>query len=1544
MKRILHTQLILIAAVLFLQTKMFAQPGAGPCPYCLPQAWATPCNQPGPSNSGGNFINDFINGFNTTGGVTNITNNNSGCNTQMVTPPVPAVQANYFKHPCVLTKYLQVLPGQPIVCNFQSGIIFAQGCAVWVDWNNDAVFGGGEMVCCTPGVPAAGTWAAMNWVVPVVANGKYRMRVRCSYATAGCNITPCNMQSYGEAEDYTLFVGPVIGCGPTPITATASANTPICAGKTLSLTGVYVAGGPVTFTWTGPNGFVSNLQNPTIGNVQPVNGGVYTFSVSDGCLNVVSATVNVVVNPQPTLTPASNSPICAGKTLSLTMNAQSSYTWTGPNSFLSNLQNPIILNAQPVNSGNYTITATSAFGCTNVAVIPVQVVPNPTATAINNSSICAGTNLVLTGGGGGAYSWTGPNGFVFASQIAVVAGASTLASGVYSLLVTVGTCTSIATTTAIVNPVPTPTVSSNSPVCLNKQLNLFASGGTTYSWVGPFGYTSNQQNPVIASAQFTNSGNYSVTVTNALGCSTVSVINVIVNPLPIPIVNNPTVCLNQPINLTAIGGTAYAWSGPLSYTSNVQNPVIPNAQLNMSGGYSVVVTSAAGCTAQAVANVSVLTLPQPTITTNSPVCLNGVLNLNGSGGASYTWSGPNGFTSNFQNNIISPATMAAAGVYSLVVTAGTCSNIATATVVINPLPTPTITSNSPVCLLKPINFTGLGGVTYTWTGPGFSSNLQNPSIAVAQFSNAGNYVLTVTNGSGCVGSATTNVVVNPLPVPVVNNPTACLNQAINLTASGGTAYAWSGPLGYTSNQQNPVILNAQLNMSGPYTVVATSAAGCTAQAVANVSVISLPQPTIVSNSPVCVGATLSFTGSGGVAYSWSGPNGFASGFQNPNITNVTLAAGGVYSLIVTAGSSCTNIVTANVVINPLPTPTAISNSPVCLLKPINFTGSGGTTYTWTGPGGYISTQQNPIIAVAQNSNGGTYTLTVTNANGCTNSVTTNVVINPLPAIVVNNPLVCLGQPINLTATGGTAYTWSGPLGYTSNQQNPVIPNAQLNMSGGYSVVATSVAGCTAQAVANVTVITLPQPTITTNSPVCFGNVLNVNGSGGSTYSWSGPNGFASNQQNNSISPVTLAANGVYTLIVTAGTCSNVTTATVVVNPLPTPTAVSNSPVCLLQPINFTGSGGTTYTWTGPGGYNSTQQNPVITVAQFTNGGTYTLTVTNNNGCVNLVTTNVVINPLPNIVVNNPIVCVNQPINLTATGGTAYAWSGPLGYTSNQQNPVIPNAQVNMTGAYSVVVTSAQGCTAQAIANVTVIALPQPTINTNSPVCVGNALNVNGSGGVSYSWNGPNGFASNFQNNIISPVTLAAAGVYTLVATAGSCSNITTATVVINPLPTPTAVSNSPVCLLQPINFTGSGGTTYTWTGPSYSSNQQNPVIAVAQNSNAGTYTLGVTNGNGCTSYVTTNVLINPLPAITVNNPVVCLNQPINLTSNGGTGYSWSGPLGYTSNQQNPVIPNAQLNMSGAYSVVVTSAQGCTAQAVANVSVLTLPQPTTVLFA
>jgi gliding motility-associated-like protein len=964
--------------------------------------------------------------------------------------------------------------------------------------------------------------------------------------------------------------------------------------------------------------------------------------------------------------------------------------------------------------------------------------------------------------------------------------------------------------------------------------------------------------------------------------------------------------------------------------------VIANAQGTNAGVYTVSVTNAGGCVN--FNTVSVVVNPQPVITpTNTgPYCAGATIQLSVAAYNTYTWAGPNAFISNLQNPTIGNAQIVNAGVYNVTVTAvGGCMSTGSTTVVINPLPTPTANVNTPICANQSASFTGLGGNTYTWSGPGaFTSNLQNPTIASAQASNTGVYTLNVTGANSCTNTTTVSLTVNPLPVIAVNSPTVCLGSNIALTSSGGNTYSWSGPNAFTSNLQNPTLTNAQFNMSGGYTVVVTTALGCTASAVANASVIPTPTAGILSNTP-CVGATLSFTGSGGAVYTWSGPAGFSSNLQNPAISNVQLTNAGTYTLLVTAGS-CTNQTTSNITINALPSPTAASNSAVCLLQPISLIGSGGVSYSWSGPNGYTSNQQSPIIATAQNTNAGTYTLVVTGANSCTNITTTPVVVNPLPNIATSDLTVCLNQPINLTSSGANTYTWSGPNAYTSNLQSPSIPSAQFNMSGQYTVTGTSAQGCTNSAVSNVTVIGLPNPVITSNTP-CVGSVLNLSGTGGAVYSWSGPNGFTSNQQSPAIPNAQLINAGVYTLIATAGTCSNQATANIIVNALPSPTAASNSPVCLHQAINLTGSGGTTYTWAGPGGFTSNAQSTAIAVAQNTNAGTYTLTVTDNNSCSNTTVTTVVVNPLPTINTNNPSNCVNTTINLIAAGANSYTWTGPNNFTSNSPSPGIPFAQLNMAGPYTVTGTSAQGCSNTAVANVQVIPLPTPTIASNAPLCIGGNLSISAGGGNSYYWMGPNSFTSTSNNPTFANAQPSVSGVYTLIATVGACTNVTTQSIVVNPLPTPSLTSNSPVCLQSAIYLMASGGNNYVWTGPNgFNATGNNPVIGNAGNTSAGVYTAVATDPNGCVNTATVSVSINPLPIIAAAGSTLCADQTMTLGASGGTVYSWMGPNGFSSNSQSIQMANATVDMAGNYTVTATDQNGCSSTNICNVIINAIP--------
>ncbi|GIV40885.1 MAG: hypothetical protein KatS3mg034_0195 [Vicingaceae bacterium] len=494
-----------------------------------------------------------------------------------------------------------------------------------------------------------------------------------------------------------------------------------------------------------------------------------------------------------------------------------------------------------------------------------------------------------------------------------------------------------------------------------------------------------------------------------------------------------------------------------------------------------------------------------------------------------------------------------------------------------------------------------------------------------------------------------------------SNPAICAGQSVTLTAnvspSGGT-FSWS-PGGQTTQS-----ITVSPASTTTYTVT-YNLNGCVTTSSTTITVNPLPSPTASSNSPICAGQTLNLSATGGVSYSWTGPNGFSSNSQNPAIPNASTAASGTYTVTVTDANGCSNTATTNVTVNPLPNPTASSNSPICAGQTLNLSATGGVSYSWSGPNGFSSNSQNPSIPNASTAASGTYTVTVTNANGCSNSATTNVTINPLPnPTASSNSPICAGQTLNLSATGGVSYSWTGPNGFSSNSQNPSIPNASTAASGTYTVTVTGSNGCVNSATTNVTVNPLPNPNPSSNSPICAGQTLNLNSAAGmSSYSWSGPNGFSANSQNPAIPNASTAASGTYTVTVTdANGCSNTATTNVTVNPLPNPTASSNSPICAGQTLNLSATGGVSYSWSGPNGFSSNSQNPSIPNASTAASGTYTVTVTDANGCSNTATTNVTVNPLPNPTAssNSPI-CSGQTLNLSATGGVSYSWTGPNGF-------------------------------------------------------------------------------------------------------------------------------------------------------------------------------------------------------------------------------------------------------------------------------------------
>ncbi len=343
--------------------------------------------------------------------------------------------------------------------------------------------------------------------------------------------------------------------------------------------------------------------------------------------------------------------------------------------------------------------------------------------------------------------------------------------------------------------------SSNWNVCQNTDIQLsgtFTGSGTyTYSWTGPNSYTANTLAATVPNATNATAGVYTLTVTNN-GCfaSDTAQVNILPAPAKPTASTNAPICEGQSLSLnaTSVANVTYGWTGPGGYNSSLQNNIRSSATPGMSGTYVVTVTSTlTGCKSTDTLIVTVKPLPTGvSATNNGPICSGTLLTLNANASSTNTtwvWTGPNGFYSTLQAPFVTAATTAAAGTYNVTATLNGCSVTASTTAVVNAVPAiPTAGANTPVCTGQTLNLTAstVAGATYIWTGPSFSSTLQNPSITSANSTHAGTYTVR-TSANGCQ-SQPTSVVVTVTNAPSVfaypsPKDSICVGGSVTLNAS-----------------------------------------------------------------------------------------------------------------------------------------------------------------------------------------------------------------------------------------------------------------------------------------------------------------------------------------------------------------------------------------------------------------------------------------------------------------------------------------------------------------------------------------------------------------------------------------------------------------------------------------------------------------------------------------------------------------------------------------------------------------------------------------
>jgi gliding motility-associated-like protein len=406
---------------------------------------------------------------------------------------------------------------------------------------------------------------------------------------------------------------------PQPNEPIVNSSGNICVGNTITLNTQLYVGNNVSYLWNGPNGNYTTTSNVlTINPTTVANSGTYTVTVHvDGCTNV-SDTFGVSIFPAPQVfVPTTNGQTCAGDTLHLMANITDStvvnYLWTGPNGFTSTLENPIINNANAaINTGSYTLTATTDKGCGASVAVQILVKPRPTTPSlVNTSPICHGTDLIFStnsyNGNSVIYVWTISDSTVMTNvPNLIISSADTSWAGIASLVVNVDGCNSLPSPTSqvlitpmITTPIATNNTSLDSSICVGDGIQLETNfiQGATYQWIGPAGFMSAVRNPFIANAAAMNSGDYSVRITLNNCVSDTGTTTVYIDAYPIipTIINTSPVCVGSSLTLsvpTPKNGVIYDWYDAETDTliGTGTAATIPYATMNMMGNFYAIAT------------------------------------------------------------------------------------------------------------------------------------------------------------------------------------------------------------------------------------------------------------------------------------------------------------------------------------------------------------------------------------------------------------------------------------------------------------------------------------------------------------------------------------------------------------------------------------------------------------------------------------------------------------------------------------------------------------------------------------------------------------------------------------------------------------------------------------------------------------------------------------------------------------------------------------------------------------------------------------------
>ena len=798
--------------------------------------------------------------------------------------------------------------------------------------------------------------------------------------------------------------------------------------------------------------------------------------------------------------------ICQGQTNAIftipTIASADSCVWILPNGdSITTPSNTVSLNFPNITSGGtlkvHGKNATCPLG-QNSPELTIIIIPNDLPTISGTTSFCNGTTQTYTtqtsmsnytwsfSGGGAIVSGGGVNDNFININWNAVGSQSVSVTFTRGNLCTV---TIAAPYAVMVNPLPSPTITGPTPVCINSTGNVYTTEAlmTGYNWTVSAGGLATAggtptDNTITVTWNTAGPQLVSVSYTDADACTSAAATDypVTVNPLPVPTVTGPaSVCNTSTGNIytTEAGMTAYAWNipaGGIITGGGATNSV--TVTWNTTGAHSINVsyTDANSCTSiiPSVYNVTVNPLPVPVIAGPAAACLNTTQSYSTTALMSaYTWVVSAG------GSIQSGGTPADNTIDILWNTTGTQTvsvvytdiNGCTAAVpsiyniTVNPLPVPANSGPASVCLNSTGNIytTNPGMTGYSWVvsagGTATAGGGPNNNIVTVQWNTSGIQSVTVNyiNGNGCTAATGTAfpVTVHALPVPTITGSAdACVTSINNTytTESGMSGYSWAvSPGGVITAGSTTNSISVTWNTSGNHTVSVNyiDLNSCTAAtpSIYNVLIHPLPVPAVTGLPAACVNSTGNpySTDAGMSAYTWViSAGGMITSGANTAVINVTWNTVGPQwvSVNYTNSNGCraASAVVKNIIINPLPVPTIAGPNFVCATSAGNIYSSESlkTGYIWSVPGGTITAGAGSSSITVTWNTAGIHPVTVTydDVNGCRGTSSPfSVTVNALPIPTITGPLTtCESIPGNVysTVAGMSNYNWTISAGGT----------------------------------------------------------------------------------------------------------------------------------------------------------------------------------------------------------------------------------------------------------------------------------------------------------------------------------------------------------------------------------------------------------------------------------------------------------------------------------------------------------------------------------